>query len=87
MFDAELYRDKAEVEEWKKRDPISLLRTQLEAAAVLEDAAFARLDAEVQQEIAQAAEFAEAGSWEPVEQLTRDVYTPAQEVTSAVPAR
>jgi 2-oxoisovalerate dehydrogenase E1 component len=26
MFDAELYRDKAEVEEWKKRDPIVLLR-------------------------------------------------------------
>jgi pyruvate dehydrogenase E1 component alpha subunit len=89
MFDAELYRDKTEVEEWKQRDPIALLRRQLEAAAALDDAAFAGLDADVQREIAHAAEFAERGSWEPVEQLTRDVYTPvhpAQEVTSGVAA-
>jgi TPP-dependent pyruvate/acetoin dehydrogenase alpha subunit len=87
MFDAELYRDKTEVEEWKQRDPIPLLRARLEAAAVLDDAAFARLDAEAQQEIARAVEFAEAGSWEPVEQLTRDVYTPVQEVTDGVAAK
>jgi pyruvate dehydrogenase E1 component alpha subunit len=86
MFDAELYRDKAEVEQWKTRDPIALLRTRHDVAAALDDAAFARLDDEVQQEIARAAEFAEAGSWEPVEQITRDVYTPAQEVPSGVPA-
>jgi TPP-dependent pyruvate/acetoin dehydrogenase alpha subunit len=86
MFDAELYRDKAEVEEWRKRDPIALLRAQLEAAQALDEVAFAALDATVQHEIAQAAAFAEAGSWEAVDQLTRDVYTPPQEVTSAVPA-
>jgi TPP-dependent pyruvate/acetoin dehydrogenase alpha subunit len=87
MFDAELYRDKAEVEEWKKRDPIALLRARLEAAAVLDDAAFGQLDAEAHQEIARSVEFAEAGSWEPVEQLTRDVYTPAHEVTDGVTAK
>jgi TPP-dependent pyruvate/acetoin dehydrogenase alpha subunit len=76
MFDAELYRDKAEVEDWKKRDPIARLRTQLQPAAIVDAGVFARLDAEVQDEIAHAVEFAEAGSWEPVEQLTRDVYTP-----------
>ena len=87
MFDAELYRDKAEVEEWKTRDPITLLRTRLQAAATVDDAVFARLDTEVQVEISQAAEFAEAGSWEPIEQLTRDVYTPRQEVTRGIPAK
>jgi pyruvate dehydrogenase E1 component alpha subunit len=86
MFDAELYRDKAEVEEWKKRDPIALLRARLDVAAALDDAMFARLDEEAQQEIARAAEFAEAGSWEPLEQITRDVYTPTQEVPDGVPA-
>jgi pyruvate dehydrogenase E1 component alpha subunit len=86
MFDAELYREKAEVEEWKKRDPITLLRSRLAAANVLDDAAFAALEAEVQQEMTRAVGFAEAGSWEPVEQLTRDVYTPAQEVTSGAAA-
>jgi pyruvate dehydrogenase E1 component alpha subunit len=82
MFDAELYRDKAEVEEWKKRDPITLLRSQLAATHMLDDAALAALETEVEQEIARAVAFAEAGTWEPVEQLTRDVYTPTQEVAS-----
>jgi pyruvate dehydrogenase E1 component alpha subunit len=86
MFDAELYRDKAEVDAWKQRDPIALLRSRLAAANALDDAAFAALDAEVRQEMAGAVTFAESGTWEPVEQLTRDVYTPAQEVTSGAPA-
>jgi pyruvate dehydrogenase E1 component alpha subunit len=75
MFDAELYRDRLEVEEWKKRDPIALLRRQL----AMDDAGAAALDDVVSQEIAAAVRFAEAGTWEPVEQLTRDVYTPHQE--------
>jgi TPP-dependent pyruvate/acetoin dehydrogenase alpha subunit len=81
MFDAELYRDKAEVEEWKKRDPIALVRGRLEAAGVLADDAFAAVAAAVEQEVAQAVAFAESGTWEPVDELTRDVYTP-REVTS-----
>ena len=81
MFDAELYRDKSEVEEWKKRDPVLLLRAQLDAGRILDDASLAALEAEVQQEIAHAEAFADAGTWEPVEQLTRDVYTSPQEVT------
>jgi pyruvate dehydrogenase E1 component alpha subunit len=81
MFDAELYRDKVEVEEWKKRDPIVLLRSRLAGAHLVDDAAVAELEAEVGQEIARAAAFAEAGTWEPVEQLTRDVYTPTEKIT------
>jgi pyruvate dehydrogenase E1 component alpha subunit len=80
MFDAELYRDKAEVEEWKKRDPISLLQSQLAATGVIDDAVVGSLDADVQQEVANAVAFAEAGTWEPIEQLTQDVYTSPQEV-------
>jgi pyruvate dehydrogenase E1 component alpha subunit len=81
MFDAELYRDKAEVEEWRPRDPITQLRARLAAAGVLDDNAFAAIATAVEQEIAQAAAFAESGTWEPADQLTRDVYTP-REVTS-----
>jgi pyruvate dehydrogenase E1 component alpha subunit len=76
MFDAELYRDKAEVEEWKKRDPLASWQRRLEADGAIDQASVAALDADVQDEIAGAVAFAEAGSWEPVEQLTRDVYTP-----------
>jgi len=75
MFDAELYRDKAEVEQWKQRDPIRLLAARLEADGTLDRAARSALDADVEAEIVQAVAFAEAGTWEPVEQLTRDVYT------------
>jgi pyruvate dehydrogenase E1 component alpha subunit len=80
MFDAELYRDKSEVEEWKMRDPIVLLHSRLDAIHVFDEATFAALETEVQQEVARAVAFAEAGTWEPLEQLTRDVYTPRQEV-------
>jgi pyruvate dehydrogenase E1 component alpha subunit len=77
MFDAELYRDKGEVEEWKTRDPIVLMRQR----GGIGDPEFASLDSEVNQEIAAAVVFAESGTWEPIDQLTRDVYTPPQEVT------
>lgn len=85
MFDAELYREQAEVVEWKKRDPIALLRARLEAAQGLDEAAFAALEAEVGREVGQAEAFADAGTWEPVERLTHDVHTP-REVTSGTAA-
>jgi TPP-dependent pyruvate/acetoin dehydrogenase alpha subunit len=77
MFDAELYRDRAEVDEWKKRDPLAVLRRH----AGIGDSDCASLDAEVLNEIAAAVAFAESGTWEPVDQLTRDVYTSLQEGT------
>jgi len=76
MFDPELYRDKAEVEQWKLRDPIALLTARLQRAALLDADALAALERDVEQEIAAAVAFAEAGTWEPAEALTRDVYTP-----------
>jgi pyruvate dehydrogenase E1 component alpha subunit len=75
MFDAELYRDKAEVETWKQRDPIRLLAARLEADGRLDTRSRDALETEVGEEIARAVAFAEAGTWEPVDQLTRDVYT------------
>jgi pyruvate dehydrogenase E1 component alpha subunit len=74
MFDPELYRDKAEVEEWKKRDPIFLVKARLEQEGAL-GAPIDAIEADVAREIASAVAFAEAGTWEPVEHLTTDVYT------------
>lgn len=73
MFDAELYRTKEEVEEWKKRDPILLLARRLDEEGMLDDALLAQLDREVAGEVAAAVAFAENGTWEPVEELTRFV--------------
>ncbi len=75
MFDAELYRTKAEVEQWKPRCPILTFTNRLKAEGLIDEPALAAIEAEVADEIARAVAFAEAGSWEPVENLARDVYT------------
>ncbi|MCC7484676.1 MAG: pyruvate dehydrogenase (acetyl-transferring) E1 component subunit alpha [Burkholderiales bacterium] len=77
MFDPELYRSRSEVEEWKKRCPIASFTRRLEAEGIAATGALAALEAEADAEVAAAVSYAEAGSWEPVENLTRDVYTEA----------
>jgi pyruvate dehydrogenase E1 component alpha subunit len=73
MYDPQLYREKAEVERWMERDPITTFAARLRAAGVLDDAAIARLEAEVTREITDAVAFAEAGTPEPVDELERFV--------------
>jgi pyruvate dehydrogenase E1 component alpha subunit len=78
MFDAQLYRDKAEVESWRAHDPIARFEAELRSLGLLDDAALAALEGEVDEEVAAAVAFAEAGTWEPVEDLCRDVYAPVE---------
>jgi pyruvate dehydrogenase E1 component alpha subunit len=74
MFDAQLYRDKAEVEMWRHKDPIPRLQAWLETAHMVHPEDVLRIEAEIDGEIAEAVAFAEAGTWEPVEQLGRFTY-------------
>ncbi|MFY0989560.1 pyruvate dehydrogenase (acetyl-transferring) E1 component subunit alpha [Halomonas sp. C05BenzN] len=74
MFDPERYRDKAEVEQWKKRCPIDTFMRDALAAGLLEDGVREAIEREVAEEIDAAVAFAEAGTWEPEETLCRDVY-------------
>jgi pyruvate dehydrogenase E1 component alpha subunit len=74
-FDPELYRSKDEVEDWRRRDPIATFTARLRAQQQLDDAALAALEDEVAREIEAATAFAEAGQLEPVEDLTRFVYS------------
>jgi pyruvate dehydrogenase E1 component alpha subunit len=74
MFDAQLYRDKAEVAAWRKKEPIARLKAWLLEAHLIHPEEVTHIEAEVDAEIAEAVAFAEAGSWEPVEQLTRFVH-------------
>ncbi|MDP1735061.1 MAG: pyruvate dehydrogenase (acetyl-transferring) E1 component subunit alpha [Sulfuritalea sp.] len=76
MFDAELYRQKAEVEEWKTRGPIHTFSARLKAEDKLSEEEFLAIDAAASAEVDVAVAFAEAGSWEPVEDLLKDVHTP-----------
>jgi len=80
MFDAELYRDKEEVEQWKTRSPIASFSARLKAQGLLAEDDFLAIDAAAQREVDQAVEFAENGTWEAVEDLTRDVLTPKEGV-------
>jgi TPP-dependent pyruvate/acetoin dehydrogenase alpha subunit len=78
MADPDLYRSKAEVEEWKHRCPIETFATMLRSEGLLSDADRKAMEAEVAAEIAEAIAVADAGPWEPTEDLTRDVYTPRE---------
>jgi TPP-dependent pyruvate/acetoin dehydrogenase alpha subunit len=74
MFDAQLYRDKAEVEAWRHKEPIVRFKGWLEANGMIHPDDLAGIEAEVAAEIAEAVAFAEGGTWEPVEELTRFTY-------------
>jgi pyruvate dehydrogenase E1 component alpha subunit len=73
MADPDLYRPKEEIEEWKKRDPISLFESRLREWGLLTEADSARIEKQVAAEIDEAVRFAEASSFEPVEELLKDV--------------
>ena len=75
MYDAELYRTKEEVEQWKKRDPILLWQSRLREQGLLSDDGLAVIEADVAAKVQAAVDFAEKGEWEPVEDLEKDVYT------------
>lgn len=75
MYDPERYRAKEEVAAWRHRDPITLLTNRLDAAGLLTDGDLEAIEAEVLAEIDEAVAAADAGTDEPVEDLTRFVYS------------
>jgi pyruvate dehydrogenase E1 component alpha subunit len=75
MFDPELYRDKAEVEVWRKRDPIATFADRMKGVVTATD--IAAIETETTAEIAKACAFAEASPLEPVTDLLRDVRAPS----------
>ncbi len=75
MYDAELYRSKEEVEKWKERCPVTNFTALLRERGELTETDIASIEGAVAREIEEAVAFAEAGEWEPVEDLLKDVYT------------
>ena len=76
MFDAQLYRDKAEVETWRKQGPILRFQGWLLDNGLIHKEEIAQIEAGIDAEIAEAVAFAEAGSWEPVSDLGKHVLGP-----------
>ncbi|MBX7432145.1 pyruvate dehydrogenase (acetyl-transferring) E1 component subunit alpha [Mycobacterium sp. Y57] len=79
MFDPELYREKAEVEQWRTRDPIRAFADRCLSAGVLDENDITAIEEAADAEVADAVAFAEAGTWEDVGDLERDVLTPIPE--------
>ncbi|OAN39886.1 pyruvate dehydrogenase (acetyl-transferring) E1 component subunit alpha [Mycolicibacterium iranicum] len=79
MFDPELYRARGEVDEWRGRDPISTFADRSVGEGSLNADDIDAIEKAVDAEIAEAVEFAEAGTWEDVADLAKDVLTPAGE--------
>jgi len=76
MYDPELYRDKAEVERWRRRDPIELLAGRMRDAGELPDDELAAMEAKLAGQIEASIAAARAAPAEPAEDLTRFVYSP-----------
>jgi pyruvate dehydrogenase E1 component alpha subunit len=73
MFDAQLYRDKAEVEEWQKRGPLIGFTSRFKAAGLMSEEDYQRIGKEVNLEVDAAVKFAMESEWEPAADLGRFV--------------
>ena len=73
MFDAQLYRDKEEVEAWRQRGPIVRFQGWLLENNLIHASDVKEIEAKIDAEIAEAVGFAEAGTWEPVTDLANHV--------------
>ena len=67
------YRTKQELDEYMKRDPINVLRVQMEALGETDDARMAAMDDEIKAEVQDAWDFAEASPEPALESLYEDV--------------
>jgi len=75
MYDPDLYRARDEIEQWKTRDPITRFVSLLQERLLLRPAELAAIESSVAAEVTAAVAEAEAGPWEPVEDLLKDVHT------------
>lgn len=78
MFDPELYRDRAEVDRWKLRDPIKLFTLVAIGEGAISEDEVAALERDVAREVEESVAYAEAGTFETVDTLLRDVTTPRE---------
>ena len=72
MYDAELYREKSEVEEWKQKDPLIRLHKDWPDINVDET------EQKISEIINEAVEFAQNGTLESVDTLDKFVYSPKE---------
>lgn len=73
MFDAQLYREKTEVAEWREKGPIKRFQGWLLENHLIHENDIHALEEKIDAEITAAVDFAEAAEWEPLDTLSRHV--------------
>ncbi|MBI1352642.1 MAG: pyruvate dehydrogenase (acetyl-transferring) E1 component subunit alpha [Actinomycetales bacterium] len=73
MYDPDRYRDKAEIELWRTRDPLRIAADRLLDRGEATDEDLRDIDTEVTEEVDASVAAAEAAAWEDVDHLTRFV--------------
>ncbi len=73
MFDAQQYRTRDEIAQWKERDPLARMQAWLLDSHLMSDAEHEAIKAEIDREVEAAVAFAEAGTWESEADLERFV--------------
>jgi pyruvate dehydrogenase E1 component alpha subunit len=77
--DPEVYRDKQEVEEWQRRDPIEIFARRLINAGTIAEDDLEAIREEVHREVVAAVEFADASPEPPLDSLYDNLYVLAGE--------
>jgi pyruvate dehydrogenase E1 component alpha subunit len=72
--DANVYRTKAEIEEWKKKDPIKRMRERLIQESVFSAAQLDAIEEQAQKDINEAVRFADSSPAPKVEDVLKNVY-------------
>src|SRR5690625_1190661 len=72
--DQQLYRTEAEVEHWRKKDPIPQFATKLLAAKIIDEQSIQEIEKNAKQRVAEAVLFAEASPDPNLEEVLTDVY-------------
>jgi pyruvate dehydrogenase E1 component alpha subunit len=80
MADPEEYRSKEQVEEWRKRDPITTFADRLLESEVIEQGEPDRIDEEVVKRIDEAVAFADRSPFPPPESLYDEIYVLGDQV-------
>ncbi len=74
MSDPQKYRSKEEVEEYKERDPIDVVRNMLTETFSMPESEIAVIDEHVRAEVEESVRFAEESPWPSDDELLKDVY-------------
>ncbi|MFN4145169.1 MAG: pyruvate dehydrogenase (acetyl-transferring) E1 component subunit alpha [Runella sp.] len=74
MSDPQKYRTKEEVEEYKKRDPIEMIKDRILTQGIATEEELAVIDARVKQQVEESVKFAEESPWPDASEIFTDMY-------------